>query len=151
MRAAPSIRADGVSDGRGAKLVWSPLSNLLLYGQTTNVYDAIVEGVLVSLGTDWSPSGSRTLLDELKVADIAMRDPRLLGGTRDEVPAFAVDGKRGADRQLADEALDQSLVDMVTRNPAQTLHWYDKVGSIEAGKLADLMLIHRPQHPPTPG
>jgi hypothetical protein len=40
---------------------------------------------------------------------------------------------------------------MVTRNPALTLHWYDKVGSIEAGKVADLMLIHRPQHPPTPG
>jgi hypothetical protein len=31
--------------------------------------------VLVSLGTDWSPSGSRNLLDELKVADIALRDP----------------------------------------------------------------------------
>jgi 5-methylthioadenosine/S-adenosylhomocysteine deaminase len=151
MRAAPSVRADGVGDGRGAKLVWSPLSNLLLYGQTTNVYDAIAEGVLVSLGTDWSPSGSRTLLDELKVADIALRDPRLLGGSRREVPAFAVDGKAGADRQLADETLDRALVDMVTRNPALSLRWYDKVGSIEAGKVADLLLIHRPQHPSTPG
>ena len=50
--------------GRGAKLVWSPLSNLLLYGKTTAVYDALAAGVLVSLGTDWTPSGSANLLAE---------------------------------------------------------------------------------------
>jgi hypothetical protein len=36
MRAAPSTRFDGTGDGLGAKLVWSPLSNLLLYGQTAS-------------------------------------------------------------------------------------------------------------------
>ena len=46
MRAAPTIRTDGVGDGRGAKLVWSPLSNMLLYGETANVYEALAEGVL---------------------------------------------------------------------------------------------------------
>jgi 5-methylthioadenosine/S-adenosylhomocysteine deaminase len=149
MRAAPTIRTDGAGDGRGAKLVWSPLSNLLLYGRTTNVYDALAEGVLVSLGTDWTPSGSRTLLHELKVADIALRDVRLLGASREEVPAFAIDGKDGHERQEAEAALDRELVDMVTRDPALTLRWYDKVGSIEAGKLADLLLIRRPpQSPP---
>ncbi len=66
MRAAPSIRSDGTGDGLGSKLIWSPSSNLLLYGQTTLVYHALKEGVVVSLGTDWSPSGSRNLLDELK-------------------------------------------------------------------------------------
>jgi hypothetical protein len=43
MRAAPSPRADRTGDGLGAKLVWSPLSNLLLYGRTTNVYQALVD------------------------------------------------------------------------------------------------------------
>ena len=95
MRAAPTIRTDGVGDGRGAKLVWSPLSNLLLYGETTNVYDALAEGVLVSLGTDWTPSGSRTLLHELKVADVALRDPRLLGGAATRCPRSRVAGKHG--------------------------------------------------------
>ena len=52
----------------GAKLIWSPLSNLLLYGDTTRVDYAMDENVLVSLGTDWSPSGSKNLLGELKVA-----------------------------------------------------------------------------------
>jgi cytosine/adenosine deaminase-related metal-dependent hydrolase len=156
MRAAPSPRDDGTGDGLGAKLVWSPLSNLLLYGKTTNVYDALAEGVLVSLGTDWTPSGSRTLLHELKVADDALRDPRLLGGSRDEVPAYALAGKGPAQRLLAEAALDRALVDMVTRNPAMTLRWYDQVGSIEAGKIADLLLIHAPATlppagvPPTP-
>jgi hypothetical protein len=101
LRAAPTIRADGVGDGRGAKLVWSPLTNLLLYGKTANVYDALAEGVLVSLGTDWTPSGSRTLLHELKIADVAARDPRVLGGSRSEVPALAVDGKPPLQRLLA--------------------------------------------------
>jgi cytosine/adenosine deaminase-related metal-dependent hydrolase len=156
MRAAPSPRADGSGDGLGAKLVWSPLSNLLLYGKTTNVYDALAEGVLVSLGTDWTPSGSRTLLDELKVADDALCDPRLLGASRDEVPAYALAGKSPAQRLLTQAALDRALVDMVTRNPAITLRSYDQAGSIEAGKLADLLLVHAPATlppagvPPTP-
>jgi hypothetical protein len=151
MRAAPSTRLDGVGDGRGAKLVWSPLSNLLLYGETSNVYDALLEDVLVSLGTDWSPSGSRTLLQELKIADVALRDVRVLGDGREQIPAFAVDGKTGLQRQLAEEAVDQALVDMVTRNPALTLRWYDRVGSIEAGKVADLLLIRRPPQSPALG
>jgi cytosine/adenosine deaminase-related metal-dependent hydrolase len=151
MRAAPTIRADGVGDGCGAKLVWSPLSNLLLYGKTANVYDALAEGVLVSLGTDWTPSGSRTLLHELKIADVAARDPRVLGVSRSEVPALAVDRKPPVQRLLAEAALDRTLVDMVTRNPALTLRWYDRVGSIEAGKAADLMLVRWPAKPPPAG
>jgi hypothetical protein len=37
---------------------------------------------------------------------------------------------------------------MVTRNPALTLRWYDKVGSIETSKFADLLLVHRPASAP---
>lgn len=151
MRAAPTIRSDGDGNGLGAKLVWSPLSNLLLYGETTNVYDALAEGVLVSLGTDWAPSGSRTLLRELKIADLTLRDVRLLGSDREQLPAFAVEGKRGVQRQLAEEALDRALVDMVTRSPALTLGWYDRIGSIEAGKVADLLLVRRPAPLPARG
>ena len=56
MHAAPTVRTYGVTHGRGAKLVWSPQSNLVLYGKTTNVDDALAACVLVSLGTDWTPS-----------------------------------------------------------------------------------------------
>lgn len=143
MRDARSIRSDGTGDRRGAKLVWSPLSNMLLYGETARVYDALAEGVLVSLGTDWSPSGSRSLLRELKVADVALRDERVLGGDRELVPVFALEGKSPSEQKAAEDALDRALVDMVTRNPALTARIYDRVGSIEAGKDADLVLLRR--------
>ena len=137
MAQAPAARADGVGDGRGAKLVWSPLSNLLLYGKTVAVYDAVAAGVLVSLGTDWTPSGSPNLLTELKVADRALRDEAVLGDRRHLVPAL--DGHGAAER-----ALDQLLVEMVTINPAMAVRWDDQVGSIEAGKVADLLVIDAP-------
>jgi cytosine/adenosine deaminase-related metal-dependent hydrolase len=137
MRAAGSPRADGSGDGLGAKLVWSPLSNLLLYGTTTNVYEALAAGVTVSLGTDWSPSGSGNLLEELKVADIALHDRSLLGGFRRVVP-----------RLRSEPALDRELVAMVTRNPARTLRWTRYVGSIAAGKIADLTVITNPPGAP---
>jgi 5-methylthioadenosine/S-adenosylhomocysteine deaminase len=156
MRAAQSIRSDGTGDGMGAKLVWSPLSNLMLYGLTTNVYQALAARVLVSLGTDWTPSGSRNLLGELKVADIALRDPLRLGISRSLVPSLSIDGKHGRDRAQAELALDRLLVDMVTSNPAKTLRWQNQVGSIAAGKVADLFVITKPRHvrgpdlPPSP-
>jgi 5-methylthioadenosine/S-adenosylhomocysteine deaminase len=146
MRAAPSIRFDGTGDGLGAKLVWSPLSNLLLYGQTALIYHALKAGVIVSLGTDWNPSGSRNLLDELKIADITLRDPRLLGADRDLVPSLSITGKGADARETAEIALDKLLVEMVTSNPAKTLRWTPEVGSIESGKFADLVLITKPQH-----
>src|SRR5688572_13214572 len=49
-------------------IVWSPLSNLLLYGGTARVDAAKRAGVLIGLGSDWSPTGSKNLLGELKVA-----------------------------------------------------------------------------------
>jgi 5-methylthioadenosine/S-adenosylhomocysteine deaminase len=39
----------------GAKLIWSPQSNLVLYKKTTNIKLALQNGVLVSLGVDWNP------------------------------------------------------------------------------------------------
>jgi hypothetical protein len=101
----------------GSDLVWSPRSNLQLYGRTANVYEALAEGVRVSLGTDWAPSGSAGLLGELKVAS----------------------------RVLASRKRDRDLVDMVTRNPALTLGWGGYVGSIRKGLRADLLLIRDPE------
>src|SRR5688500_20413054 len=107
MANAPAARADGSGDGNGAKLVWSPLSNLLLYGKTAAVYDAIAAGVMVSLGTDWTPSGSPNLLTELKIADRALRDRAILGSRRHLVPDLT--GGNGQDHGAAERAVDQLL------------------------------------------
>jgi cytosine/adenosine deaminase-related metal-dependent hydrolase len=149
MRSAPNIRTRGPGDGLGAKLVWSPLSNLLLYGQTALVYHALNAGIVVSLGTDWSPSGSRNLLDELKIADITLRDSRLLGNDRDLIPSLSITGKSDEGVRTAEILLDKLLVEMVTVNPAKTVRWSNEVGSIEVGRFADLMVITKPIHSPT--
>ena len=101
----------------GAKIVWSPLSNLLLYGKTANIPSALKYGVNVSLGSDWAPSGSANLLGELKVADHVNK--KLWNGL----------------------ITDKQLVDMVTINPAKAYALDKFVGSIEVGKMADLMVI----------
>ena len=148
MRHAPAARSDGSGDGRGAKLVWSPLSNLLLYGTTTAIYDALSARVLVSLGTDWAPSGSANLLTELKVADRTLRDALLLGSRRQIVPSLTPSGAK--DVGAKERALDQLLVEMVTINPAMTVRWDDQVGSIEAGKAADILVIDAKPLPERP-
>src|SRR5262245_11722388 len=52
----------------GTALVWSPRSNLELYGATADVNAALDAGVEVALAPDWAISGSGNMLDELKTA-----------------------------------------------------------------------------------
>jgi 5-methylthioadenosine/S-adenosylhomocysteine deaminase len=64
---------DGQEDVEGEEngtIVWSPFSNLWLYRATTDVVAARGKGVRICLGSEWSPSGSKNLLGELKVADL---------------------------------------------------------------------------------
>jgi cytosine/adenosine deaminase-related metal-dependent hydrolase len=58
--------AQMAADGTG--LIWSPRSNLALYGTTTPVEIADALGVPWAIGTDWTPSGSMAPLGELQCA-----------------------------------------------------------------------------------
>ena len=100
-----------------SELVWSPLSNLLLYGDTTDVVAAHQAGVSISISPDWGPSGSKNNLHELKVAD--MWNTNNLGG----------------------HFSDYELVEMVTSNPADATGWAPFVGRIKADLYADLVVI----------
>lgn len=99
-----------------AGMVWSPLSNLLLYGETANVAAAKAAGVPIALGSDWSPSGSKNLLGELKIA-------RLVAAEQGEL------------------FTDEELVRMVTSTPAKMLGWDGLVGSLVRGKKADILIL----------
>jgi 5-methylthioadenosine/S-adenosylhomocysteine deaminase len=99
-------------------LVWSPTSNFLLYGATTEVTAAIAAGVTVALGCDWAPSGTKNLLGELKIAQLTSK-------------------------QLGGLFTDQQLVQMVTAIPAKMMGWNTFLGSVEATKQADLLVIGR--------
>src|SRR5262249_26914886 len=85
-----------------------------------DIATAMQLGIKVALGSDWSPTASKNLLNELKVAQIYSRDQKV--GFPD--PKAGLTG--------------QQLVEMVTINPAQILGWQGLLGSIERGKLADL-------------
>jgi cytosine/adenosine deaminase-related metal-dependent hydrolase len=103
----------------GAKLVWSPQSNLRLYDETTRAAHALQIGLPVGLGADWLPSGSTSLLAELTVAR----------------------------HQLAEQSGappdDHKLVDMVTRDAAAIAGLGDKLGVLEAGRAADIAVFER--------
>jgi hypothetical protein len=102
---------------KGSSIVWSPLSNLLLYGQTARVEAARAAGVMIGLGGDWSPSGSKNLLAEMKVAWLYSQ--RFLDGL------FAA----------------RDVVAMATRTAARILKWDRALGSLEPGKRADILVI----------
>lgn len=106
-----------VLGGHQGNMVWSPLSNLLLYGETARVKAARAAGVPIGLGADWSPSGSKNLLGELKVAFL-----------HDQ---HALNGLFGA----------RALVAMATREAARILKWQHALGTIEAAKRADLLVV----------
>jgi cytosine/adenosine deaminase-related metal-dependent hydrolase len=106
-----------VMAAHGGSMVWSPLSNLLLYGQTANLGAALSHQVPVALGSDWSPSGSKNVLGELKAARLAAP----LAG--------------------APNLTDRDLVAMATRTPAAMLGWDAHLGSLQAGMRADLLVL----------
>jgi 5-methylthioadenosine/S-adenosylhomocysteine deaminase len=108
---------------QGAKLVWSPQSNLRLYGETTRAADALELGLLVGLGADWLPSGSTSLLAELKVA----RRELLHQGAKPKA---------------------KKLVDMVTRDAAKIAGLEDRLGQLKAGRPADLVVLERREADP---
>lgn len=100
----------------GGKVVWSPLSNLLLYGQTQSVAALLQSGITFCLGCDWSPSGSKNLLFELKVAQWTAREQ----------------GVALTDRQL---------VELVTSTAAATVGWTEQLGRLQPGMLADVVAV----------
>ena len=100
-------------------MVWSPVSNLILYGGTADVPTALDEGVNVCLGTDWSPSGGKNLLMELKIAD--QYDNKYFGNVIE----------------------DSELVKMVTCNPADSVSWTGYSGRIIEGLFADIAVYSK--------
>jgi 5-methylthioadenosine/S-adenosylhomocysteine deaminase len=100
----------------GAKAIWSPFSNMLLYGRTVDLKALQDSGVAFAIGCDWSPTGSKNLLQELKVA-------------------------RWAVQAQASTLTDADLVRAVTAGAARVLGWHDSVGSIVPGGYADLLVL----------
>lgn len=100
-----------------AKLVWSPQSNFRLYGETTRAAEAIRLQIDIGLGADWLPSGSRSLLDEVRVARRALR-----------AQGLDVEPRR--------------FVEMATRTAAR-IAGLDELGAVNPGAPADVCVLER--------
>jgi hypothetical protein len=98
----------------GMKLVWSPQSNVSLYGTTADIPTAIAAGVTISLAPDWSMGGSQNMLDELRFA-------------------HAWDTAH-----WSDSLASKDLVAMATTHAAHVLALDGQLGQLAPGYLADL-------------
>ena len=103
---------------RDISVIWSPVSNLLLYGDTLDAERLLQGGVNVALGSDWSPSGSKHVWDEAK---FARRFLDAIGST----------------------VCDADVFRMVTLNAARCLG-SRQLGRIEDGAFADMFIVESP-------
>ena len=103
----------------GVGLVWSPRSNVELYGDTANVAAAKAAGVHIALAPDWSPTGSVGLLGELNYAS--------MWNQTQTPPPFS----------------ERDLVMMATANAAELVNLSGEIGSLAPGHAADLIVLRK--------
>ncbi|MCE9572713.1 MAG: lamin tail domain-containing protein [Deltaproteobacteria bacterium] len=107
----------GVMAIDGTALIWSPRSNITLYGDTAGAPIASRLGVQIALGTDWTATGSINLLRELNCADFVNKT------------------------YWNNYFSDQQLWQMVTENAASVTATDDVIGTVAVGKVADLSIF----------
>jgi cytosine/adenosine deaminase-related metal-dependent hydrolase len=114
-----AVKADDVAKFRvdQTALIWSPRSNVDLYGDTAPVVLYDHAGVQIALGTDWVPSGSMNILRELKCADELNK------------------------KYFAGHFDDAGLWRMVTTNAAFALGIHRVTGMLKPGYAADITVI----------
>ena len=100
-----------------AKVVWSPRTNVDLYGNTAPVTLLKTMGVTIALGTDWLATGSMNVLRELACADSL--NEKYFGKVFD----------------------DKALFEMATKNAAIALGVESQIGSLAVGQLADIAVF----------
>jgi 5-methylthioadenosine/S-adenosylhomocysteine deaminase len=102
---------------RGATIVWCPGSNMYMFNVTCKIKKILGSHINVCIGTDSTHSGSANILEEMRFA-------------------------RQVYRKMYGEELSPEIVyNMVTTHPAKAFRMQHRIGSIEAGKYADLLLI----------
>lgn len=102
---------------KNASLVWSPRSDVSLYGLTAPVTLVQRLGVNIALSTSWLPMGSLNLFRELQCA-------QNLNAT-----------------YYNDQFSGKDLFRMVTINPAKAARMETDIGSLAAGLLADITIF----------
>jgi cytosine/adenosine deaminase-related metal-dependent hydrolase len=101
----------------GASVSWCGFSNMFMFNVTAKIRKMLKAGVNITIGTDSSATGSANLLEEIKY-------------------------DRELYRKLYGEDLSPRIIfDMVTINAARAFWLGDKLGTLEEGKLADILVV----------
>jgi 5-methylthioadenosine/S-adenosylhomocysteine deaminase len=106
---------------RGVGCVHNPSSNMMIASGVSPVPEMRAAGVAVGLGTD-GPAGSNNDLDLMEEIDLAAKLAKV-----SKMDPLALNAK--------------SVVEMATIDGARALHMEKEIGSLEASKKADLILI----------
>jgi cytosine/adenosine deaminase-related metal-dependent hydrolase len=101
----------------GASISWCPASNMFMFNVTCKIRQFLEAGVNVTIGTDSTHTGSYNLLAEMSYARSLYRD--LYG---EDLPA-------------------KTIFEMVTGNAAKAFRMQDRIGTLEAGKWADILVL----------
>ena len=101
----------------GTSVVWSPRSNISLYGNTAQVTLLDRVGVRMAMGTDWTPSGSASMLRELACASYLN------------------------ETHFANYFTDKDLWLMATQYGAEVAAVDDALGSLRPGLAADIAIF----------
>lgn len=100
------------------RVIWSPRSNVVLYGNTAQVTMLDRLGVPLALGTDWLPSGSMNLQRELRCA-LELNE-----------------------NYYDDHFTDQDLWKMVTTNAALATGSEKAIGLLKPGLIGDVAIFN---------
>ncbi|MDR2741365.1 MAG: amidohydrolase family protein [Treponema sp.] len=103
--------------GAGASISWCPASNMFMFNVTAKIRKFLKAGINVTLGTDSSATGSFNLLEEIRYARSLYR--RLYG---EDLPA-------------------RMIFNMITANAAKAFKMENRIGTLEEGKLADILIL----------
>ena len=106
---------------RGVGCVHNPSSNMMLASGVSPVPEMRATGVAVGLGTD-GPAGSNNDLDLMEEIDLAAKLAKI-----SKMDPLALNAK--------------AVVEMATIDGARAIHLEKELGSLEAGKKADVILI----------
>jgi cytosine/adenosine deaminase-related metal-dependent hydrolase len=101
----------------GASVSWCAFSNMFMFNTTSKIRKILKAGINVSIGTDSSATGSANLLAELKYDRDLYRS--MYG---EDLPA-------------------KTMFGMVTHNAAKALKMLDVTGTLDDGKLADILVL----------
>lgn len=144
------VHAVGVSEeqmkhmgSKGMGIIWSPFSNLLLYNQTIDIALARKHQVPLALGSDWTPTGSKSVLEEAKIA----RRHLVKEGFHLSLKSANPSQSRATYSFATD--LNKIIFDMMTATPAKMINAYESdpndrkhgIGTISVDAAASLIVV----------